>query len=142
MGDVIEFRLPPPLKRQKKPRAKSQYELYPMPFFDRASRCTWNVQPTGDYTADCATGRAFALEFLKSCDSTFGWASLLAQISADMICAGLAEQSATGRPKVNGIVIGFMSTIARALLQARGMCEYLKHETIWSHLADRAARVE
>jgi hypothetical protein len=30
----------------------------------------WDVTPTGAYTADCETGEAFGIEFLKTCDGT------------------------------------------------------------------------
>src|SRR5450759_3721906 len=97
---LSDHRLPPP----KRVKVKSQYELYPLPFFNRKKRCTWDVAPSGDYSADCETGRAFAIEFLKSCDGTVGWVSLMGQIVTDMIDAG----TIAGRPKSKGIVIGFM----------------------------------
>jgi len=60
MGEIVQFRRPEP---EPEPCAKSQYELYPMPFFDRASCCTWKVQPTGNYGDDCGIGKAYAIEF-------------------------------------------------------------------------------
>jgi hypothetical protein len=96
--------------RPKRRKQKSLYELYPMPFFNRKKRCTWDISPTGNYAADCETGKAFAIEFLKSCDKTNGWASLMASITSDMIRAG-GERS--------GIVVGFMSVIGRALVHSR-----------------------
>ena len=96
--------------RPTEPEVKSQYELYPLPFFNREKGCTWDVTPTGDYTTDCETGEAFAIQFLKSCDKTNGWASLLGPIVTDMIRAG---------PKRSGVVIGFMSVIGRALVHSR-----------------------
>jgi hypothetical protein len=56
MGEIIQAvtRFRPRRKRQ---RQKSQYELYPLPFFNRDACCTWDVRPTGDYTADCKTGQ-------------------------------------------------------------------------------------
>src|SRR5260370_417464 len=60
---LSDYRTPPP----KKARQKSQYELYPLPFFNRKERCTWAVKPTGNYSADCETGRPVArLEKLNS----------------------------------------------------------------------------
>jgi hypothetical protein len=73
------------------------------------------VTPTGDYGADCATGQRYAIEFLESCDGTHGWSSLLQNIVADVICAGPAGTYANGKPKTNGIVIGFMGVIGRAM---------------------------
>lgn len=106
----IEDYLPPP-----PPRTKSQYELYQLPFFNSAARCTWDVAPTGNYSDDCETGKAYAIEFLKSCDGTVGWSTLLAQIVADMIRAGPDGTWSDGRGRLNGVVIGFMGTIGKQL---------------------------
>jgi hypothetical protein len=65
----------------------------------------WDVKPTGDYAADCETGQQYAVAFMDSCDGTNGWATLLPNIVADMIRAGPAD----------GIVIGFMGVIGRAM---------------------------
>jgi len=86
-----------------------------MPFFDRAALCTWKVLPTGVYSDDCETGKAYALEFLNSCDGTVGWTTLLAQITRDMILVGPDTKFANGEPSTNGIVVGFMGTIGKAL---------------------------
>ena len=96
----------PPSKRPKRKKGESVYELYPMPFFNVRKRCLWDVAPTGNYTADCETGHAFAIEFLKSCDGTWGWAALVRWIVLDMIKAG---------PETNGIIVGFMGVIGDAL---------------------------
>jgi hypothetical protein len=49
--------------RFQPPPQKSQQELYPLPFFNAATSCTWDVYPTGSYSDDCQTGRrAFAIE--------------------------------------------------------------------------------
>jgi hypothetical protein len=117
MSNVVKFKdyLPPPPRRQRRKRQKSQYELYPLPFFNRKTRCTWDVKPTGDYVTDCETGKAYALEFLKSCDGTVGWTSLLPQIVSDMISAGPQEPPLPGGfQNPGGIVIGFMSVIGKA----------------------------
>jgi hypothetical protein len=106
---VIQF----PTKRRRR-KAKSQYELYPLPFFNADAHCTWDVKPTGDYTVDCETGRRYATEFLQSCDGTLGWTWLLQSIVADMIRAGTDGTFPSGHPTVNGIVIGFMGVIGRA----------------------------
>jgi hypothetical protein len=98
------------------PQQQSQYERYPLPFFNRDN--TWDVTPSGDYAADCATGARYAREFLRSCDGTAGWASLLAHIVADMIRAGTNGTFADGHPKVDGIAIGFMSVIGRAVAKS------------------------
>jgi hypothetical protein len=73
------------------------------------------VKPTGDYTAGCEKGQHYAVEFMESCDGTIGWSSLLPQIVADMIRAGPTGAFPDGYPKTNGIVIGFMGVIGRAM---------------------------
>jgi hypothetical protein len=76
-----------------------------LPFFERKSRCTWKVEPTGNYSEDHETGEAYAIKFLRSCGGTIGWSKLLPQIVGDIIQAG----------QPNGVVIGFMPTIGNAL---------------------------
>ena len=106
----IKDYLPPPPSRQK-----SQYELYPLPFFNAEACRTWAVTPTGNYSDDCETGKTYAVEFLKSCDGTVGWSSLLTPIVADMIRAGPDGSWSDGGVRLNGVVVGFMSTIGKAL---------------------------
>jgi hypothetical protein len=33
----------------------SQYEQYPLSFFDAQRRSTWAIEPTGNYRVDCET---------------------------------------------------------------------------------------
>jgi hypothetical protein len=87
--------------------AKSQYALYPLPFFDREQVSVWSVEGSGDYWADCDTGHRYAIEFLQSYDGTAGWGTLLSQIVGDMIRAGPCGTFPDGHPKINGVVIGF-----------------------------------
>ncbi len=111
-NNVVELKdyQPPP------PRIQSQYELYPLPFFNAVGTgCTWDVKPTGNYGDDCDTGRAYAIAFLKSCDRTIGWSTLLAKIVSDMNRAGPRGASPTGRPYIDGVAVGFMCEIGRAL---------------------------
>lgn len=108
---------PPP------PRQKSQYELYPLPFFNAEigiAGCAWDVKPTGNYGDDCKTGEAYAIEFLKSCDGTNGWSSLLTVIVRDMIGAGPAGTWPDGGVRLNGVVVGFMGRIGRELCISAG----------------------
>jgi hypothetical protein len=99
---LADYRTPPSIRK----KGESVYELYPMPFFNVRKRCLWDVAPTGNYTADCEMGHAFAIEFLKSCDGTWAWAALVRWIVLDMIKAG---------PETNGIIVGFMGVIGDAL---------------------------
>ena len=99
----------------REPPAKSQYELYRLPFFAAERLSTWAVKATGDYAQDCKTGNAYAVAFLESCDGSVGWSSLLGQIVADMIRAGPDGAFPDGHPKMNGIVVGFMGVIGRAV---------------------------
>ena len=113
------FRAPKQQKRKDgRKRKGSFYERYPMPFFNKNAHSTWNVTPTGDYGADCETGRAYAIAFLRSCDGSFGWASLLSSIVTDMIGAGPGGFWRTGGARSNGIVVGFTGTIGKALVGA------------------------
>lgn len=106
----IKDYLPPP------PRpVQSQYKAYPLPFFSAEGRRTWAVTPTGNYREDCETGKVYAIEFLKSCDGTVGWSSLLSQIVADIIRAGPDGTWSDGGVRLNGVVVGFMSTIGKQL---------------------------
>jgi hypothetical protein len=111
-GNIVRIKdyLPP-----KPAKQKSQYHRYRLPFFNKKARCAWDVTPTGNYAADCETGRAYAVAFLKSCDASIGWSSLLSNIVADMIRAGTNGTFSDGHPKINGVVVGFMSEIGRAL---------------------------
>jgi len=109
---------PKPNARHRRRKSVSQYELYPLPFFNAKTRCTWDVKPTGNYFEDCETGRAYAVEFLKSCDGTIGWSTLLGQIIGDMIRAGPTGKYANGEPKCGGVVIGFTDKIGTMLNMA------------------------
>jgi hypothetical protein len=95
-------------RRQKD---KSQWERYPLPFFNLKKRSLWNVAPTGNYDTDCKTGSAYAMKFLESCDGSSCWAHLLLQIVSDMIRAGPVDKDATDAGYPGGIVVGFMLTI-------------------------------
>ncbi len=106
---IKEYLPPPP------PRQKSQYERFPLPFFNAAALCTWSVTPSGNYGEDCETGEAYAIAFLKSCDGTVGWSSLLTEIVGDMIGAGRAGTWPDGGVRINGVVVGFMSRIGHEL---------------------------
>jgi hypothetical protein len=99
----------------REPPQKSQYDLYLLPFFAAGCHSTWAVKPTGDYCKDCETGRRYAIEFLRSCDGTLGWSTLLTQVVGDMIRAGPDGNWPSGRAKINGIVVGFMGTIGKTL---------------------------
>jgi hypothetical protein len=81
------------------------------------------VQPSGDYSADCELGEKYALEFLNSRDGTAGWASLLPQIVAEMIGRGPDGVFPDGHPRTNGVVIGFMGTIGKALAKNAGLLQ-------------------
>jgi hypothetical protein len=57
-------------------------------------RLTWAASPKRrswkHYGDDCKLGGDYAIAFLKWCDGTSGWASLLGQMMTDMIGAGPA----------------------------------------------------
>jgi hypothetical protein len=102
------------LRDHQEPKQRSMYDLYPLPFFNGETRSTWDVSPTGDYGADCEKGRTYAIEFLKTCDGSLGWSTLLSHIVSCMVGAGCTRWP-DGHPKTNGIVIGFVGTIGKYL---------------------------
>jgi hypothetical protein len=53
--NVVQIKdfLPPP--------QRSQYELYPLPFFNRDKLSTCDVRPTGKYGDDCETEKRWHL---------------------------------------------------------------------------------
>ena len=117
MSDVVQlsdYRKPPP-KLDRGKREKSKYELYPLPFFDAEAKNVWCVRSTGNYVKDCEIGREYGYEFLKSCDGSNGWRTLLSDIVGDMTRAGPSGRYPDGRPRINGIVIGFMTVIGGAV---------------------------
>lgn len=67
----------------------------------------WVVNPTGQYPADCATGRAYAIELIDYMRTHDG-ASLLVNIVQAM--------AATGQP-FSGIEIGFITTISECAVR-------------------------
>jgi hypothetical protein len=121
MGMIVQlndYREPEP----KRVRVQPFHKKYPMPFFKPRKGGginAWNVMPTGDYRADCERESKYAIEFLKSCDKTYGWEALLPAIIADMIRAGTNGRLANGFPKINGVVIGFMNVIGAAVAHSR-----------------------
>ena len=114
---LSKYRTPAP----KRVRVKSQYARYPLPFFNRKKRCAWDVHPTGDFCTDYKTGEDFAAEFLSSYDGTWGWASLLPSVVADMILAGTHGTHADGQPKINTVVLGFTVALGHELARACAM---------------------
>ena len=106
-----DFREPSP----KRAKVKPFNQTYPMPFFESRKGGginAWNVEPSGNYSEDIATGEAYAMQFLKSFDGSYGWHALLPAIVSDMIGAGAKGKYANGQPKTDGVVLGFMSVIA------------------------------
>jgi hypothetical protein len=60
-------------------------------------------------------GRAYALEFLGSCDGSYGWNTLLGCIVTDMTAQGpVRGHWPDGGVKADGIIVGFMAVIAKA----------------------------
>ena len=95
MCEVIQFKRPePPKQPSPRCRGQSQYDLYKLPFFNEKRRLTWAASPKRrswkHYGDDCKLGGDYAIAFLKWCDGTSGWASLLGQMMTDMIGAGPA----------------------------------------------------
>ena len=61
--NVIAFPGCTPKGQKKRQRVPSQYQRYDLPFFDRKALKVWAVQPSGDFAADDALGKRYALEF-------------------------------------------------------------------------------
>jgi hypothetical protein len=83
--------------QSKKSRSRNLSTNFTPCRFSTARITASDVKPTGDYAADCETDEAYAIEFVKTCDKNYGWASLMQSITSDMIRAG----------SKNGIVIGW-----------------------------------
>ena len=87
-------------------------EIIKLPFVKKRTKGMernhfWSVEPTGDFTKDCQTGRAYgalALEFMKKKNMR----SLLTWVVLDMPRSG----------ESSGIEIGFLSVIATAAIQS------------------------
>jgi hypothetical protein len=94
---------------------QSKYEKYPLPFFDRNNLSTWSVTPTGDYPKDFETGQGYAREFIRTCDRTNGWLTLLPSIVSDIVGSWSGDRWPIGRVRMDGIVIGFMHGLADEL---------------------------
>jgi len=85
-------------------KQKSKYEAYPLPFPDRKKHSTWDVTPTGNSSADCETGEAYAIEFLKSCDKTNGWvADASNRLGHDQRRPGCGDQMAVREATVSSL---------------------------------------
>jgi hypothetical protein len=113
-GAIMTTRKSPKRKAaqpRKSRQSQSQYDRYPLSFFDRKAHSTWAIKSTGNYSKDCEIGHKYAVEFLNSCDGSVGWASLLQSITRDMIEREVTQE----RPTSNGVVIGFMGVIGAAL---------------------------
>jgi hypothetical protein len=75
----------------------------PKPKRDQFPRCFWHVKPSGDYAADCATGRKLALEYLSFAEeNTGGCPPSLPWIVRDMPRA------------LTGIEVGFLTMVSYA----------------------------
>ena len=103
------------MAKAKRTRTQSQYDLYRLPFFDKARRLTWATMPSGDYRADCELGREYARQFLASCDGTIGWNTLLAQIVGDIVRIGPSRKWPDGGVSCGGVAVGFFAEISRTL---------------------------
>ena len=99
-----------------KAKTKSQYDKYPLPFFNKRKRLTWDATPSGDMQADSERGREYARQFLASCDFTYGWNSLLGQIVLDIVRMGPQVRWKDGSVSCGPVVLGFFGELSRALV--------------------------
>ncbi|MEZ5901672.1 MAG: hypothetical protein R3D51_19505 [Hyphomicrobiaceae bacterium] len=73
-----------PIGRQKTRAAKSRGLSFTALGPKNGRRCFWKVAATGDYSADCDAGRAYALQYLAYQEEAKDAGSLLQLIVADM----------------------------------------------------------
>ncbi|ARE82881.1 hypothetical protein ROSMUCSMR3_01388 [Roseovarius mucosus] len=73
-----------------------------------APRCFWQVAPTGDYGADCATGARYAAAALDY---------MVAENTAQILQWAVFDMMAMCRPR-SGIEVGFLSTFGRIATRA------------------------
>lgn len=81
-----------------------------------APRSFWDVQPTGDYGPDCATGAryaALAIDYMVAANSP----QILQWAVCDMMTAGRAH---------SGIEVGFLSVFGRLAAQAHACATLCK----------------
>lgn len=74
-----------------------------LPFAERRSNGTvnaWSVQPTGDYEADCQTGRNY-----------FEQLRLHAEIEKQPLMFGFVMQAMVERGQMSGIEVGFINCV-------------------------------
>jgi len=124
---ISDYR-PPVSKRAK---VQPFHKKYPMPFFKPRKSSginAWKVSPSGDYGEDCKMGSAFAIQFLKSCDKTYGWQSLLQCIVADMIREGTDGEFPNGFPTVNGDTLS-QCYVERASMDSKPLWQCLPSRT-------------
>ena len=78
-------------------KIQSMYENYRLPFFDGKRLSRWSVSPTGEY--DDFERRRHALEFIRSCDRTNGWITLLPGIVGDIVGSWSGNVGRAGKPR-------------------------------------------
>lgn len=81
-----------------------------LPFAKRRSNGTidaWSVEPTGDYEADCDTGRTY-----------FQQLRLQAEEKKHPLLLGFVMQAMVERGRVSGIEVGFLSGVNALALSA------------------------
>jgi hypothetical protein len=93
-----------------------------LPFFKegrgKVATSWWNVTPSGDYSADLETGKAYARSFLPMLTFNAGASDLACIVSGMAIAARATNQNLREWRGVDAIALGFMMEIGAALQSA------------------------
>lgn len=123
---VIDFAISRKTRAKRRPKSKNEAEAIAMrdalPFFKKGrgkvATSWWNVTPSGDYSADLETGKAYARAFFPMLRFNAGAASLGAIVS-EMAKAG---RNPATNPKdwrgIDAVALGFMPEIGGSLQAA------------------------
>ena len=92
----------------------------------RGPRCFWNVEPTGDYTADCEKGHELALEAV----------ACIRKERFDYLLNWIVEDMPRGE-EMTGIEVGFLSSVAH--IAAHGEASFRRVLAYWAEKAAQRA---
>ena len=91
---------------------------------NRFPRCFWNVEPTGDYTADCERGHELALEAV----------AFIRKERFDYLLNWIVEDMPRGEG-MTGSEVGFLSGVAH--MAARGEASFRRVLAYWAEKASQ-----
>ena len=85
------------------------------------SGCWWNVQPTGHYASDFATGTDYARAYFEQAQINAGPAMLVWIVEA--MALSMVPRGRSG-PGLDGIAVGFITGIGRLLQRGVGLAAF------------------